>query len=711
MAGTLYIVATPIGNLEDMPPRVAATFGAADFIAAEDTRVTMKLLNYLGLKKPMVSYYEHALQKGEAILQRIEAGESCALCSDAGMPCVSDPGEVIVRDALARGIKVVPIPAASACVTALAVSGQDTSRWVFEGFLPVNRKQKKERLAELLQEKRTVIFYEAPHKLRTTLDDYSDIIAHYVQQYHLINSGQMDSLKNVLVLMPSNLRLTIVDHDGKVLYDNSLDKEQEIENHLQRPEIQTALIQKTGTAIRLSKSTGVEYYYFAKDYMNYFIRVALPYDIEIQNFLKTDNIFLYFITLLFFITLISLIYISDRFGKAISGLKDFIVSADNHNINYNNIHFPNTELGEIGEKIIHNYQLLEESNKQINVEQEKLLRHFHYSDEGIAIFSANREKIYANTHFIQYLNIILDEPTFKVEKLLEQPDFKELNEFLQKNTPVNPNTTNIPVYQNKISKGGKHFAVKLLIFTDNSFEITLNNISDNEKNRLLKQEMTNNIAHELKTPVSSIRGYIETLLEQPNITPDKQHFFLERTYSQIIRLSDLIRDIALITKTEEASELFDKERVNVHNTLQEVIDDLHDPIIAHGINVRNEINPQTVIEGNKTLVYAIFRNLIENSINYAGDNISIGVNNYMEDNEFYYFSYYDTGQGIEENHLNRIFERFYRVCEGRSRQNGGSGLGLSIVKNAVLFHKGDISAKNRKDGGLEFLFSLKKTLF
>ena len=171
MAGTLYIVATPIGNLEDMPPRVAATFGAADFIAAEDTRVTMKLLNFLGLKKPMVSYYEHALQKGEAILQRIEAGESCALCSDAGMPCVSDPGEVIVRDALARGIKVVPIPAASACVTALAVSGQDTSRWVFEGFLPVNRKQKKERLAELLQEKRTVIFYEAPHKLRTTLDD------------------------------------------------------------------------------------------------------------------------------------------------------------------------------------------------------------------------------------------------------------------------------------------------------------------------------------------------------------------------------------------------------------------------------------------------------------------------------------------------------------------------------------------------------------
>ena len=172
MSGTLYIVATPIGNLGDLTPRAARTFEEVDFIAAEDTRVTLKLLNHLGIKKPLVSYYEHNLkERGEYILNRIAAGENCALCSDAGMPAVSDPGEVIVRDALARGIKVVPIPAASACVTALAVSGQDTSRWVFEGFLPVNRKQKKERLAELLQEKRTVIFYEAPHKLRTTLDD------------------------------------------------------------------------------------------------------------------------------------------------------------------------------------------------------------------------------------------------------------------------------------------------------------------------------------------------------------------------------------------------------------------------------------------------------------------------------------------------------------------------------------------------------------
>ena len=171
MPGTLYIVATPIGNLEDMPPRVAATFGAADFVAAEDTRVTLRLLNHLGLKKPMVSYYEHALFHGEAILQRIEAGEDCALCSDAGMPCISDPGEQLVKAAHERGIRVVPVPGASACVTALAVSGQDTARFVFEGFLPVPKKERRARLEALQGETRTMILYEAPHKLRATLDD------------------------------------------------------------------------------------------------------------------------------------------------------------------------------------------------------------------------------------------------------------------------------------------------------------------------------------------------------------------------------------------------------------------------------------------------------------------------------------------------------------------------------------------------------------
>lgn len=172
MAGILYIVTTPLGNLQDLTPRAAATFEEVDFIAAEDTRVTIKLLNYLGIKKPMVSYYEHnAEERGDKILDRIAAGESCALCSDAGVPAISDPGEALVRDAMERGIRVVPIPAASAAIAALCVSAQVTSRFVFEGFLPVNKRQRNERLAALQGETRTVIFYEAPHKLPRTLAD------------------------------------------------------------------------------------------------------------------------------------------------------------------------------------------------------------------------------------------------------------------------------------------------------------------------------------------------------------------------------------------------------------------------------------------------------------------------------------------------------------------------------------------------------------
>ncbi len=169
MSGTLYLVGTPIGNLQDLSPRAAAVLGQADLVAAEDTRVTLRLLNHLGLKKPLVSYHEHALQRGEGILARVLAGESCAVCTDAGMPCISDPGEPLVRRALELGIPVVPVPGPCAAVTALAVSGQSTARFVFEGFLPLPRKERRARLEALAAEERTVILYEAPHRLRATL--------------------------------------------------------------------------------------------------------------------------------------------------------------------------------------------------------------------------------------------------------------------------------------------------------------------------------------------------------------------------------------------------------------------------------------------------------------------------------------------------------------------------------------------------------------
>ena len=173
MPGTLYLVATPIGNLADFSPRAREVMSEVDFIAAEDFRVTKKLMTALDLpQKPLVSYYEHnRRQRGEEILARLLAGENCALVTDAGTPAVSDPGEDLVALCAPEGVPVIPIPGCCAAVCALAASGLPTGRWCFEGFLSVNKKARREHLDALKNEKRSMIFYEAPHKLRATLDD------------------------------------------------------------------------------------------------------------------------------------------------------------------------------------------------------------------------------------------------------------------------------------------------------------------------------------------------------------------------------------------------------------------------------------------------------------------------------------------------------------------------------------------------------------
>lgn len=176
MAGILYLVPTPIGNLGDVSLRARQTLENADFIAAEDTRVSLKLLNHLEIKKPLVSYYEHNKTfKGGRIVERILAGETCALVSDAGSPAISDPGEDLVKECAAAGITVCAIPGPCAAITALSISGQSTGRFCFEGFLSMSKKSRREHLDSLRAEKRTMIFYEAPHKLMNTLEDMVEV--------------------------------------------------------------------------------------------------------------------------------------------------------------------------------------------------------------------------------------------------------------------------------------------------------------------------------------------------------------------------------------------------------------------------------------------------------------------------------------------------------------------------------------------------------
>ena len=185
--------------------------------------------------------------------------------------------------------------------------------------------------------------------------------------------------------------------------------------------------------------------------------------------------------------------------------------------------------------------------------------------------------------------------------------------------------------------------------------------------------------------------------------------FLERAYAQTIRLSELIQDITLLTKIEEAPDRFEWEEINIKHLLEELRSDLEERFKEKNDRFVIDVDDDVTVNGNRTLIYSIFRNLAENSLAYAGENIEIGVRCYAKTDDTLYFEFYDTGIGVDERHLGRIFERFYRISEGRTRKTGGSGLGLSIVKNAVLLHHGSIVAKNRPGGGLMFLITFPRS--
>ncbi len=233
------------------------------------------------------------------------------------------------------------------------------------------------------------------------------------------------------------------------------------------------------------------------------------------------------------------------------------------------------------------------------------------------------------------------------------------------------------------------------------------------RNRQIKQEMTSNIAHELKTPLASLQGYLEILLSDKPITDEQRIHFLQRSYQQVMRLSHLVHDVSLINKAEESADLFPREDLDVRCVAQLAIEDLADKAAEAHITVHNFL-PPLPLTGNQELLYALFRNLIDNSIHYAGTGIEIVIESYSpspssthnQQSNTYFLHFYDTGCGVADEFLSRIFDRFLRIDHGRSRQSGGTGLGLSIVKHAVLFHGGEIYAKNRPQGGLEFFFSL-----
>lgn len=545
----------------------------------------------------------------------------------------------------------------------------------------------------------------AQEKLNNVLSNYNYQLFRKCQQSTDINKTVISFMDDI---PQKDLRVTIIDPSGDVLFDNS--GTDEFNNHNDRSEVRKARLYNEGFAIRSSESTGKRYFYSASNIGGYIYRSALPYDPYVRGILTVNKDFIYFMALMTLIFFFVLSRFTFSIGKTISKLRDFALNVEKDRMPAVDYVFPNDELGDISQNIVTLYHRQQKAKNELSMEREKLIKHFQYSKEGFAMFTSEGREILSNILFIQFINVISDTQIHQVEDVTDIAELEPIRTILNKNIRNLNRKKKVLRESVTIDKNGKIFLIECILFLDNSYEISINDISRQEEESRMKRQLTQNVSHELKTPVSSIQGYLETILSNPDLSSDKRQFFLERCYSQSTRLTGLLRDISVLNRLDEASEMFDLTEVNITKLIAEIQKECSQDMEEKHITSEIILPGDPTVFGNNSLLYSIFRNLYDNAIAYAGENIRITVNCYKEDPKYYYFSFSDNGVGIPEEHINRIFERFYRVDKGRSRKIGGTGLGLSIVKNGVNFHKGQISAKSSPGKGVTFFFTLKKKL-
>ena len=429
--------------------------------------------------------------------------------------------------------------------------------------------------------------------LNEKLQNYNKQLADAMKYMGKADETTLDSYVKTHSL--PNLRVTIIDNEGHVTFDNLEKNYIRFTNHANRPEVIEAKMKGTGSSVERNSKTLKQEFFYSATYFNdskITIRSALPYNNDLTKSLQTDQHFIWFaLTTIIILTLVLWSFLS-RLGANITKLKLFASRAD-HNESLETedlIAFPDDELGEIAERIIKIYKRLQSTRQ----EQDKL-----------------------------------------------------------------------------------------------------------------KRQLTQNIAHELKTPVASIQGYLETILDNPHIDEETKKQFLKHSYAQSQRLTSLLQDISTLNRMDDAPEIKENVEVNISEMVKDISKETALQLEKRHMSFIINLPENIIVHGNKSLLYSVFRNLTDNAITYAGYGTTITLDA-VENNKDWSFAFYDNGIGVANEHLSRIFERFYRVDKGRSRKLGGTGLGLAIVKNAVMIHGGTIQAKNLPTGGLRFDFNIKK---
>ena len=394
-----------------------------------------------------------------------------------------------------------------------------------------------------------------------------------------------------------NLRVTIIDSLGRVLYDNRIEDYSTMDNHLHRKEIREALAKGQGTDIeRTSATMGQDYFYSATylPQLGLYVRSALPYTHDLKDSLQAEKKYLWLTLGIFIVLMFVLSRFTRKIGNSIDKLRTFAERiALGESLEIEELAtFSNDELGEIAERIVKIYKKLQATKEEQNQ---------------------------------------------------------------------------------------------------------------------LKHELTQNAAHELKTPVASIQGYLETVLTHPDISDEMRQQFLVQCFGQAQRLASILQDMATLNKIDAAPMTYKFEEVNISQIVEQVLDASALQLEEHRMHFDNQLPATLMARADASLVHSIFRNLTDNAISYAGDGTTITLTHSDADTHWQ-FTFSDNGVGIPAEHLSRIFERFYRVDKGRSRKLGGTGLGLAIVKNAVQLHGGMIAAFQNKDGGVRFVFTIRKSV-
>lgn len=460
------------------------------------------------------------------------------------------------------------------------------------------------------------------------------------------------------------LRVTLVDPTtGNVLFDSSLPDGAAMENHRARPEVQQALAEGYGYDLRRVSSLDSEEYFYVATYspeFGFVVRSSQPYAFAMEEE-RADDLFFIVLAGVIIVVVLFIIY---RIIK-VAGGAEFAT--------------------------------------------QKLLQHLRTTQEGVAVFDAKRRLVFANPLFNEYADFVSSKHLAKVEDILFQPEFSKIKRFIDNDGYINNNPRETTL-SNTIEVSGRIFELRCVLFSDKGFELSINDVTTAEEQSRLKRQLTQNMAHEFKTPVCSIQGYLETILQNypDNLNEEQLMHFLQRCYSQSNRLNSLVQDISQLNEMTSAVQRVNKEPVNLSQLVAGMLQEVNDKLVALDIKVENSLPQQLVINADPSMIYSIFRNLVDNSMAYAGHGTTIRIACFRTDGQFCYFTFSDNGVGVPEEHLARIFERFYRVDKGRSRKLGGTGLGLAIVKNAIALHGGTISARNAAGGGLEFVFKLQR---